>query len=136
MNVTEAARELGKILQSDPRYTAYAAAKQANDKDEELQKKIAEFNSTKMELNVQLAANDKDTDTITSLDDKLRKLYEEITGSPKMIAYETARSEMDKVLESVNYIITASANGEDPMTCPDTPPASCTGSCASCGGCG
>lgn len=135
MNVIEAARELGKALQADPRYSEYAAAKLANDKDETLQKQIASFNAKKMELNVELAAGDKNTDKITALDNELRELYDSVVSNPKMIAYETARAEMDRILESVNYIITSSANGEDPMTCPDTPPVSCTGSCDSCGGC-
>lgn len=135
MNVIECARELGKALQADPRYTAYAAAKLANDNDETLQQQIKDFNSKKMELNIELGKEDKDTDRINALDTELRGLYEAVVSNPKMVAFEKAKADMDEILASVNYIVTAAANGEDPMTCSDTPPMSCGGSCASCGGC-
>lgn len=136
MSVIEKARELGKALQEDERYSRYRAAKLANDKDETLQKDIAEFNSTKIELNAEMAKDDKDTEAITRLNSKLNSIYVKVTENPNMVAFEAARSEMDDILESINYIVTSAANGDDPMTCPETPPASCTGSCATCGGCG
>jgi len=37
---------------------------------------------------------------------------------------------MDKLLGSVNYIISMAANGEDPMTCPEEAPHSCSGRAA------
>ncbi|MCM1578572.1 MAG: YlbF family regulator [Ruminococcus sp.] len=135
MSVIEKTRELGKALQEDERYARYRAAKLANDKDESLQKNISEFNSTKMELNAYMAVEDKDTDTVTRLNSKLNQLYRDVTENPNMIAFEAARSEMDDLLSSINYIVTCAANGDDPMTCPENAPA-CTGSCSTCGGCG
>ena len=38
------------------------------------------------------------------------------------------------VLDQINNIITASANGEDPETCPAVAH-KCSGSCSTCGGC-
>lgn len=135
MNVIEAARALGKALQEDPRYMQYTAAKLANDKDEELQKQIADFNAKRMELNGEMGKPDKNTDTITALNNELNALYMSVTGNPNMMAYEAARAQMDEILASINYIVTCAANGEDPMTCPETAPHSCGGSCESCGGC-
>lgn len=37
MDTISMARELGKLIQADPRYDAYIKAKETNDKDEELQ---------------------------------------------------------------------------------------------------
>ncbi len=135
MNVIEAARALGKALQEDPRYMQYTVAKLANDKDEELQKQIADFNAKRMELNGEMGKPDKNTDTITALNNELNALYMSVTGNPNMMAYEAARAQMDEILASINYIVTCAANGEDPMTCPETAPHSCGGSCESCGGC-
>ena len=73
---------------------------------------------------------------IVKLNSRLTALYNEITANPNMIAFEKARDDMDSVLESINFIITSAANGNDPMTCPETPPPSCGGSCAGCSGCG
>lgn len=135
MNVIEAARELGKALQADPRYTAYEAAKLANDKDEALQQNIRDFHVKRMELNTEMGRENKDTDKITALNNELNTLYTAVASNPKMMAFENAKAEMDGILESINYIVTAAANGEDPMTCPETAPHSCGGSCASCSGC-
>lgn len=135
MNVIEMARELGKVLQTDPRYAQFAAAKLANDKDIELQKEIADFNAAKMELNIEMAKMDKDTEAITAINNKLNALFASVTQNPNMVAFEAARDQLDGVLESIHYIITCAANGDDPMTCPETPPASCSGSCAGCSGC-
>ncbi len=135
MNVIDAARELGKALQEDPRYAQYTAAKLANDKDEELQKQINDFHAKRMELNTEMGRTDKDTNAITAINNELNALYSKVVSNPKMIEFEAAKAEMDGILESINFIVTSAANGDDPMTCPDTPPQVCTGSCSSCGGC-
>lgn len=136
MNVIEAARALGKALQEDPRYIAYAAAKLANDNDEELQKNIREFNAKRMDLNTEMGREEKDTDKITAINNELNALYTSVVTNPKMMAFEEAKSKMDEILESINFIVTSAANGDDPMTCPETMPHGCSGDCCStCGGC-
>ncbi len=135
MNVIEAARALGKALQEDPRYEAYHAAKLENDKDEELQQKIRDFNMKKMDLNAEMSRDNKDTKKITELDNELNALYTAVVSNKHMAAFEAAREDMDAILASINYIVTCAANGDDPMTCPETAPASCGGSCSTCGGC-
>lgn len=136
MNVIEITRELGKALQEDPRYSMYYAAKLANDKDEELQNKINEFHATKMKLDIEMAKSDKDTAAISTLNSELNSLYMTVSENPNMIAFEAAKAEMDDLLQSINYIIVAAANGQDPMTCPEkAPETGCSGSCSSCAGC-
>lgn len=137
MNVIEVARELGKALQADPRYIQYTAAKLANDKDEELQKQIMEFHAKRMDLNTEMGKAEKDTNAITALNNELNALYSQVVSNPKMIAFEAAKAEMDGILESINFIVTSAANGDDPMTCPESAPQSCScgGSCSTCGGC-
>lgn len=135
MDIITLARELGQALQKDQRYIDYSAAKLSNDEDTELQKSIADFHSIQMELRA-LTASGGDASEIQRLNTKLTELYTEITSTPHMMAFENARTELDSLLESINFIITCAANGQDPMTCPDTPPAGCGGSCAGCSGCG
>lgn len=135
MDIIEMAREMGKVLQEDPRYKQFAAAKLANDKDLDLQKEIADFNAAKMELNIEMAKTDKDTEAITAINNKLNALFASVTQNPNMVAFEAARDQLDEALESIHYILTCAANGDDPMTCPEKPPVSCGGSCASCAGC-
>lgn len=135
MNVIEKVRELGKAIQEDERYIKYDAATKASDTDTTLQNKIGEFNMLRMQLSQEMSKPEKDAEKMTTLDNDIKALYDEIMELPAMKAFNEAKEEFDALLNSINYIITASANGEDPMTCPETAPQGCSGSCASCGGC-
>lgn len=135
MTVIELARELGKALQEDERYKKYQEAKEKNDKDVELQNMIGDFNVKRMKLNQEMQKEDKDAETMQKLDGELREVYTKIMANPNMTEFNTAQEAVDKLLNSVNFIISMSANGEDPMTCPEEQPASCGGSCSTCGGC-
>lgn len=135
MNVIELARQLGVALQADERFKTFSAAKENNDNDAELQEKIAQFNDLRRELNIEMSKEEKDAEAMKKLDGQIKNIYGEIMTRPSMIEYNTAREAMDKLLNSVNFIITMAANGEDPMTCPEEQPHSCSGSCSSCGGC-
>ena len=104
-------------------------------KDEELQKQIMEFHAKRMDLNTEMGKAEKDTNAITALNNELNALYSQVVSNPKMIAFEAAKAEMDGILESINFIVTSAANGDDPMTCPETAPHTCGGSCSTCGGC-
>jgi cell fate (sporulation/competence/biofilm development) regulator YlbF (YheA/YmcA/DUF963 family) len=135
MNVIEMARELGKTIQQDERYKKYMNACTVNDTDTEIQNAIGKFNQLRSELSIEMQKPDKDAERMTSLDTEIKELYTEIMSMPKMVAFNEAKAEMDALLNSVNYIISMSANGEDPETCPAEPPHSCGGNCGSCGGC-
>ncbi len=135
MTVIELARELGKALQEDERYKKYQEAKEKNDKDVELQNMIGDFNVKRMQLNQEMQKEEKDPEAMQKLDSELKEVYTKIMGNPNMSEFNTAQQAVDKLLNSVNYIISMAANGEDPMTCPEEQPASCGGSCSTCGGC-
>lgn len=135
MNVIELARQLGVALQADERFKTFTVAKENNDNDAELQEKIAQFNDLRRQLNMEMSKEEKDAEAMKSLDGQIKNIYGEIMTRPSMIEYNAAREAMDKLLDSVNFIITMSANGEDPMTCPEEQPHNCSGSCSSCGGC-
>lgn len=135
MTVIELARELGKALQEDERYKKYLEAKEKNDKDIELQNMIGEFNVKRMQLNQEMQKDEKDPETMQKLDGELKEIYTKIMSNSNMSEFNSAQEAVDKLLNSVNYIITTAANGDDPMTCPEEPPASCGGSCSTCGGC-
>lgn len=135
MTVIEKARELGTVLQQDERYTRYMKACEINDTDSELQKAIGEFNLKRAELSKEMKEPDKNADKLTELDKEIREMYDNIMAMPKMVEYNEAKDAMDKLLDSINFIVSMAANGEDPMTCPEQAPHSCSGSCSTCGGC-
>lgn len=134
MTVIDKARELGVLIQQDERYAAYYAAKDANDKDEALQNMISEFNMKRMQLNSEMSKAEKDDAKLAELDGAIKALYADIMANEHMAKYNEAKNAMDSLLGQINMVITYSANGEDPMTCP-TEEHSCSGSCSSCGGC-
>ena len=133
MNVIDKARELGRAIQQDERFVRYAKARLANDSDSELQDAIGQFNIVRMELDREISSDDKDDLKVQELNEKLRKVYSDIMSAPAMVEYNTAKAEIDSMVNDVNVIISKCIDGEDPDTC-DTN-AACTGSCESCGGC-
>ena len=135
MNVIDKARELGKMIQADERYAAYVKAKEANDNDSELQQMISEFQMKRVELNAEMAKDDRSAERLTALDNEIKSLYGTIMGNKNMADYNEAKNAMDDLLTQINVIITYSANGEDPETCPTEEPGGCGGSCSTCGGC-
>lgn len=135
MTVIEMARELGKALQEDEKYKKYQEAKEKNDKDVELQNMIGDFNVKRMQLNQEMQKKEKDAEAMQRLDGELKEVYNKIMANPNMAEFSAAQEAVEKLINSVNYIISMAANGEDPMTCPEEQPASCGGSCSTCGGC-
>lgn len=134
MTVIEKARELGALIQESDEYKAYTEARRTNDTDVVLQNMIGEFNMLRMQLNREMSKEEKDADEMKRLDSEIKTLYGKIMANRSMAEYNAANEKFEVLMNSVNYILSQSANGEDPMTCPDTPP-SCGGSCATCGGC-
>jgi len=134
MDTISMARELGKLIQADARYDAYMKAKEANDKDDELQKLINDFTMKRYDLNMEMSKSDKDEEKLKELDGVIKNIYGEIMVNPNMAAFNAAKNAMDGMLAEINNVITASANGEDPETCPSQP-SGCSGSCSTCGGC-
>lgn len=133
MDVIQAVRELGKAIQQDERFIRYAAARLKNDNDANLQAAIGEFNIVRMELDREMSSEEKNDDKVKELNEKLRSIYGNIMSSGTMVEYNTAKAELDVMVNEINTIITKTLDGEDPETC-DTS-SGCTGSCSTCGGC-
>jgi cell fate (sporulation/competence/biofilm development) regulator YlbF (YheA/YmcA/DUF963 family) len=133
MDIIEMTRELGKAIQQDERYTAYALAKEANDKDTELQQLISDFDAKRHNLNEEMSKQDKNTDMIKALDTDIKETYNTIMSNQNMIIFNSVKNALEQLISDVNQIITMCANGEDPDTCEISH--GCSGSCSTCGGC-
>ncbi len=133
MDVIKSVRELGKAIQQDERFIRYAKARLENDNDTELQASIGKFNITRMELDREMSSDEKNEDKVKELNEELRRVYGEIMSAPAMVEYNTAKVELDQMINEINTVISKCLDGEDPETC-DTA-AACTGSCSTCGGC-
>ena len=91
MDIIQMARDLGTAIQQDPRYKAYEAAKEKNDSNVELQKRIADFHALKSEINAEQRKPDADRAKIQRMNDDLRDLFMSINNDPDMVAFESAR---------------------------------------------
>ena len=133
MDVIEQVRNLGKAIQQDERFIRYAKARLDNDNDKELQAAIGNFNITRMELDREMSSEEKNDEKVKELNEKLRSVYADIMSAPAMVEYNTAKAELDSLVNEINTVISKCLDGEDPETC-DTS-SGCTGSCSTCGGC-
>ena len=134
MDTIALARELGKSIQQEEAYINLHKIQAEADADTALQTLIGQFNIKRLEINEKPFKKDKDQDKLNQLNTEMREVYSNIMANEHMIAYNDAKGEFDKVMNRVNAIISQSAEGKDPETADYDE--SCTGSCATCGGCG
>ncbi|MBQ8337622.1 MAG: YlbF family regulator [Oscillospiraceae bacterium] len=133
MGILEATRALGKEMQKDERFIAFAKAKLANDNDEQLQKDIGEFNIVRMNLEKETGAEQVNEEKVKELNEELRSIYTKIMSSKTMVDYNNAKAGLDAMLNDLHSVIMQCALGADPETC--EPEHECSGSCSTCGGC-
>lgn len=132
MDVITLTRELGKAIQQDERYLNLVKTKEANDADEELQKNITKFNELRMDLNKEIAKEDKDEEKLKSLDEEIQLCFATIMKNENMMKFNAAREEIDKMMKLINNILMGTMNGENPDEIQEH---ECTGSCSTCGSC-
>ncbi|MCQ2477694.1 MAG: YlbF family regulator [Clostridia bacterium] len=134
MSVLESVRALGAEIQKDERFIRFAKARLANDNDKELQEGIGEFNVTRMNLEQEMEKDPQDEEKVKQLNEQLRAVYSKVMSSKSMLDYNTAKADLDSLLNDINSVIMQCVEGADPKTVePETH--NCTGSCESCGGC-
>ena len=136
LDVIALARELGKKIQQEEAFIKYYAAKQNADNDQELQRIISEFDKKRTELSEisELPEEERSKDKIQEISREMRRAYGEIMSNQSMINYNDAKDDFDIIMNRISAIIQKSFEGEDPETADYS--AACSGSCATCGGCG
>ena len=134
MDIIEQVRELGRMIQADESYIKMKEAEKSADSDNELQELIKEFNLKRLAVNTENAKVQKDPEKVKNLNTEMQKVYSDIMSNEHMTAYNEAKQKYDTLTIRVNTILQNCIAGEDPNTTDFD--ASCTGSCATCGGCG
>lgn len=134
MDLIAKTRELGKMIQQEESYINLQTAKKNADADKTLQDLIGEFNLKRLAINNETQKAEKDSEKIADLNSEMQKIYADIMSNENMIAYNEAKQAFDQIMTRVMTIIQNCSEGQDPETTDYT--ASCSGSCATCGGCG
>ena len=138
MSVIELTRQLGAAIQKDERYLAFAAAKEANEKDEALNALMGEIQMIQMNYQMEASKEEPDSAKMQEFEAEFNAKYEAFMANENMQKYDEARAEVDSMMNYIMQILGLCVNGADPMTCePEAPQEhNCDGSCCSdCSGC-
>ena len=135
LDIIQEFKKLAVELQKDDRVVYLEQARKMNDMDQELQEVIGRFNLTRLNLNTELAKEDKDDEKIQKLNQELNEIYTQVMDNDSMINYNECKQEVDMLSQHIQAIITTAFNGGNPMTV-EMPQGGCGGSCSSCSGCG
>lgn len=96
-------RELGEAIRNLPEYDAFESAKAAVESDDELQKRIQEFESLRQEFMLARQTGDASQDDLQ----ELQQAQNELHSQPTMAEYLEAQQRLDARLEAVNEAISA-----------------------------
>ena len=128
-------RLLAKKMQQDDRLIYLEQVKKKMDMDQELQELIQKFNLIQINYRTEAVKEDKDDAKLAEMNDELISVYADIMANEFMVEYNECKTEVDKLTQLIQAIITAALNGGDPMIV-EVPEGGCSGSCSSCSGCG
>lgn len=136
MDIIKLARELGAAIQQEQDYLDLCKAKELNDADEELQKKIEAFNELMARGEAEAEKEDADLDALGA---EIQDHYDDIMSNVNMARYNECKDKLDELMNKVVAILAASVNGENPMTfdpdAMDEDEHHCGGDCCHCHGC-
>ena len=136
MSVIELTRQLGAAIQKDERYLAFAAAKEANEKDEALNALMGEIQMIQMNYQMEASKETPDSAKMQEFEAEFNAKYEAFMANENMQKYDEARAEVDSMMNYIMQILGLCVNGADPATCePEQHDHSCDGSCSGCSGC-
>lgn len=96
-------RELGEAIRNLPEYDAFESAKAAVESDDELQKRIQEFESLRQEFMLARQTGDASQADLQ----ELQQAQNELHSQPTMAEYLEAQQRLDARLEAVNEAISA-----------------------------
>ena len=128
--IIELAHMLGEEIAKSEEMKTLSAAKDAYDKDAELQAKLSEYETQRTLLGREFSKDTSEIDEKLVADVKARieELTREICANEVYIVFANAQKNMNDLMASVNNEIKFCITGERPSEC--------THDCSTCGGCG
>ena len=102
MDCIDLFKRAAMALQTDSRYLAMDQARKMNDKDEELQNLIGEFNLARMDLNNEIGKTERSDARIAELNEKVNDLYGKIMAGTAFATFNKKtkdfRNTSDKII--------------------------------------
>ena len=121
----ELLEKFGEELKIDPIVTEYADAREELTADAEAMSLTREYNVQNMILKSEKSAKEPDTLAIHTIQERIDELSKKIDANETLKRFNNAESALNDLITEINGKLTAYI----------TPESSCTGSCATCGGC-
>ena len=127
--IIELAHALGEEIAKSDEIKNLEAAKDAFEKDAELQAKMSEYEADRMLLGEEFSKNTEDMDqkAIADIKARMEELSAVICANEIYIAFANAQKAMNDLMADVNGEIKFCITGERPSAC--------THDCSTCGGC-
>ena len=123
MTIMELAAELGKAIKADERITKMNEAREAYEKDEDLQKLMLEYNVQQTALAEEYKKEQIDPAIIEAIEARLDAIVKEVTEKDVFVALNEANEAVNALMQEVNGEIEFNITGQRP----------CTHDCHSCG---
>lgn len=125
--IYDKAVELGKLMAESDTFIALKAAEEAGEKDQELSKCISTYLEKRQQIEEETMKEDKDFDLIAALTREIDEINQQMNALPAYEKLQQARKEYNMLMSGINDVLFATLYPDN--TC------SCSGNCASCGGC-
>ena len=128
--IIELAHALGDEIAKSEEIRNLEAAKDAFEKDAELQAKMSEYEADRMLLGEEFSKNTDEMDqkAIADIKARMEELSAIICANEVYVKFANAQKAMNDLMAEVNNEIKFCITGERPSTC--------THDCSTCGGCG
>ena len=99
MEILELAKELGKMIKEDDRAKKVDETKKIYAKDSALQQAVFEYNVQRSVLEQECEKETPDEEFLTSVNKRIKELYDTITTNPNYLAYEEAENALRMLIQ-------------------------------------
>ena len=123
MEIMELAAQLGQAIKADERIVKMNEAREAYEKDEDIQKLMLEYNAQQIAMAEEYKKDPVDQQIIEAIEHRLDKIVSAVTSSPVFVMVNEAQEAVNKLMSEVNSEIEFQITGQRP----------CTHDCSSCG---
>lgn len=130
--VFEKTRELGEAIQRSDEYLALKAAEAKAMKNIEAADAMAKYMELRRQMELMVTQGDKDWAKIKQISDEMETWQERMNMVDDIIHLNQAQKAFSTLIDEVNSVLRFIVTGE----MPSEEKGGCSGSCASCHGCG
>ncbi|MBQ7225864.1 MAG: YlbF family regulator [Clostridia bacterium] len=123
MEIMELAAQLGQAIKADSRIAKMNEAREAYEKDEDIQKLMLEYNAQQIAMAEEYKKDPVDQKIIEAIEKRLDEIVASVTSNPVFVKVNEANEEVNKLMNEVNAEIEFQITGQRP----------CSHDCSSCG---